>query len=141
MAPGVWYPTSEDVEEVRAFLRGPLCATPEGSACWLPQLHEVLVTHLEDGFVHLAFIGWPIAQARAVADQLLYPDALLVSRGDLVGTFAPAFEGFGWWGEPPAEVLARSRRPPIPPSLRAGRTTPAPARVHRVRSGGEQRPR
>lgn len=76
----------------------------------------MLVTHLEDGFVHLAFIGWPIGAARAVADQLLHPDALLVSRTDLVGTFAPAFEGFGWDEQTPPAVLARRRRPPHPPS-------------------------
>lgn len=129
MATDPWLPTSEDISQVRAFLRGPLCASPEGSACWLPGLAEVLVTHLEDGFVHLAFIGWPLPAARAVADQVLHPDALQVSGQDLLGVFAPAFEGLGWKGQPPQAVLVRRR--PGPPWLCGARSTPVGAEAPR----------
>ena len=137
MATCPWEPTSEDIAEVRAFLRGPLCAARPASTHWLPALHDVLATHIEDGFVHLSFVGWPVGQARMVADQLLHPDAMLVSAG-LIGRAAPAFEGFGWDEEPPAAVLARPSQLPGPPSLHLVEAAPALPMVRVVEAHGQQ---
>lgn len=133
MAPERWHPDADDVQTVVAWLRGPVAASRPGSWLRPPALRDVLSTHVEDGFVHLTFLDWPLDAARAVADQLLHPDALLVSEPQgFLGTTAPAFEGFGWDGEPPAGVLARHREPPGssgpagPPNVRRARRLPGP---------------
>ncbi len=124
MATDLWHPDADDVDAVAAWLRGPVAASPPGTWHRPPALRDVLCTHIEDGFVHLTFMDWPLDAARAVADRLLHPDALLVSEDvvGFLGTSAPAFEGFGWDDEPPAAVLARCSGPSGSPASRSSRT-------------------
>lgn len=123
-----WYPDAATIDAVITWLREEVPASPPGSWHRPPGLGDVRCTHIEDGWVHLTFLDWPLPAARAVADQLLHPDALLVSMpGTFMNTNAPAFEGFGWDEDPPAAVLARYNAPSAPP----GPTAPAPPHAAR----------